>query len=56
MIEGERGQKARWHRIGAVFPHDDDLVETLMLDSPPLNFDGRIVLRAPRVMVERAEA
>jgi hypothetical protein len=42
------GQKARWHRIGAVFAHDDGEGETLVLDSLPIHFDGRIVMRAPK--------
>ena len=40
------GQKARWHRIGVVFTHDDGEGATLILDSLPL--DGRIVMRAPK--------
>jgi acyl dehydratase len=42
------GQKARWHRIGTVFAHDDGEGATLVLDSLPIHFDGRIVLRAPK--------
>ena len=42
------GQKARWHRIGVVFAHDDGEGETLVLDSLPIHFDGRIVMRAPK--------
>jgi hypothetical protein len=43
-----RSQKTRWHRIGVVFAHDDGEGETLMLDSLPIHFDGRIVMRAPK--------
>ena len=43
-----KGQKARWHRIGAVFAHEDGEGETLVLDSLPIHFDGRIVMRAPK--------
>ncbi len=44
----KKGQKDRWHRIGAVFAHEDGEGETLMLDSLPFNFNGRIVMRAPK--------
>jgi hypothetical protein len=54
VIEGERGQKARWNRIGAVFSHDDGQGQTLMLDSIPIAFDGRIVMRAPKVTADGA--
>ncbi len=43
-----RGQKAYWHRIGSVFAHDDGEGETLILDSLPINFDGRVVMRTPK--------
>jgi len=49
VIEATRnGQKARWHRIGVVFAHDDGEGQTLILDSLPIHFDGRIVMRAPK--------
>lgn len=41
-------KNARWHRIGVVFAHDDGEGETLILDSLPIHFDGRIVMRAPK--------
>ena len=43
-----RGQKGRWNRIGAFFPHEDGEGGTLILDSLPIAFDGRIVLRTPK--------
>ena len=46
-----RGQKARWNRIGAFFAHEDAEGGTLILDSLPIAFDGRIVLRAPKADV-----
>jgi hypothetical protein len=42
------GQKTRWHRIGAVFAHDDGEGETLILESLPIHFEGRIVMRVPK--------
>jgi hypothetical protein len=49
-IEGNGNAKSvRWHRIGTVFAHDDGEGETLILDSLPIHFDGRIVMRAPKV-------
>jgi hypothetical protein len=52
VIAGPRkGQKASWHRIGAVFAHDDGEGETLILHSLPI--DGRVVMRAPKT--EQAE-
>jgi hypothetical protein len=49
VIEATRkGQKARWNRIGVVFAHEDGEGETLLLDSLPINFNGRIVMRAPK--------
>ena len=49
VIEATRkGQKARWNRIGVVFAHEDGEGQTLLLDSLPINFDGRIVMRAPK--------
>lgn len=44
----EDGQKSRWTRIGAVFAHEDGEGCTLRLDSLPIAFDGRIVLRTPK--------
>lgn len=44
----KRGQKDRWSRIGAFFDHGDSQGGTLILDSLPIAFDGRIVLRTPR--------
>lgn len=48
-----RGQKGYWHRIGAVFTHEDGEGLTLMLDSLP--FNGRIVMRAPKPELEKVE-
>ena len=48
VIEGQKGQKGRWIRIGAFFAHEDGEGGTLLLDSMPFNFDGRIVLRMPK--------
>lgn len=42
------GQKARWSRIGAYFPHSNGDGATLVLDLLPISFNGRIVLRAPK--------
>ena len=43
----EEGGKARWTELGAFFSHKDGQGGTLVLDALPLQFDGRIVLRAP---------
>lgn len=48
----KRGQKPRWNRIGVFFAHDDGEGGTLILDSLPIAFDGRIVLRAPKEAAE----
>jgi hypothetical protein len=57
VIEGrKRGQKPRWHRIGAFFAHEDGQGGTLLLDSLPITFDGRVVLRAPKVEEETGGA
>jgi hypothetical protein len=45
---GKQSRKDRWHRIGAFFAHEDGQGGTLILDSLPIAFDGRIVLRAPK--------
>lgn len=42
------GQKARWNRIGAYFPHSKGDGGTLVLDLLPTAFNGRVVLRAPK--------
>lgn len=53
VIEGKhRGSGDRWNRIGVFFAHSDGQGGTLMLDSLPIAFDGRIVLRAPKVQEE----
>lgn len=44
----EKGEKARWNPIGAYFDHRDGKGGTLVLNSLPIAFDGRIVLRAPK--------
>lgn len=44
----EEGSKSRWNRIGSFFAHDDGQGGTLVLDSLPISFDGRIVLRTPK--------
>jgi hypothetical protein len=46
---GRQGQKDRWNRIGVVFAHEDGEGATLILDSLPIHFDGRIVMRTPKV-------
>lgn len=38
----------RWARIGAYFLHEDGKGGTLVLESLPILFDGRIVLRLPK--------
>jgi len=43
----EDGAQARWTKIGVYFAHEDGQGGTLKLDSLPIHFDGRIVLRAP---------
>jgi hypothetical protein len=43
----EEGGKARWTELGVFFSHKDNQGGTLILDALPINFDGRIVLRAP---------
>ena len=49
-----RGQKGRWTRIGAFFPHDDGQGGSLVLDALPIHFDGRIVLRTPKPAEDEA--
>ncbi len=49
VVEGDgKGQKARWNRIGVAFAHANGEGLTLMLDSLPIHFDGRIVMRTPK--------
>jgi len=48
VIEATERPESRWHRIGVVFAHDDGEGQTLILDSLRFNFDGRIVMRAPK--------
>jgi hypothetical protein len=56
VIEGQkRGQKARWNRIGAVFAHENGDGQTLFLDSLPIAFDGRIVMRTPKAAPQEQE-
>ncbi len=43
----EEGGKARWTELGVFFSHKDNQGGTLILDALPINFNGRIVLRAP---------
>ena len=52
----KRGQKGRWNRIGAFFQHADGQGGTLILDSLPIAFDGRIVLRAPKESADDVRA
>ena len=47
-LDTEEGGQARWLKIGVYFAHDDGQGGTLRLDSLPIHFDGRIVLRAPK--------
>lgn len=47
VIDGGH-RKGRWSRIGAYFAHEDAKGGTLLLDSLPVAFDGRIVLRLPK--------
>ena len=44
----EEGGQARWLKIGVYFAHDDGQGGSLLLDTLPIHFDGRIVLRAPK--------
>jgi hypothetical protein len=44
----EEGGKALWSKIGVYFAHEDGQGGTVKLDSLPIHFDGRIVLRAPK--------
>lgn len=48
VVEKE-GEKSRWSQIGAFFAHRDGKGGTLLLSSLPIAFDGRIVLRAPKL-------
>lgn len=52
VVQGGEGQKSRWNPIGAFFAHEDELGGTLVLDLLPINFDGRIVLRAIKAAEE----
>jgi hypothetical protein len=51
VTEPKEGKK-RWNRIGAFFAHEDGQGGTLLLDSLPIAFDGRIVLRTPKAKSE----
>lgn len=44
----DNGEKGRWIAIGAYFAHRDGKGGTLVLNSLPIAFDGRIVLRTPK--------
>lgn len=44
----DTGDKSRWNQIGAYFAHRDGKGGTLVLNSLPIAFDGRIVLRTPK--------
>ena len=48
VVEGVNGKENRWNRIGAFWPHQNGDGGTLVLEYIPVNFDGRIVLRAPK--------
>lgn len=39
------GGKGRWLRIGTAFTHDDFKGFNVLLDSIPLNWDGRLTIR-----------
>jgi hypothetical protein len=41
-------RKARWTRVGVVFPHDRGAGLTLFINALPPKFDGRIVMVEPR--------
>ena len=46
--EGDRGKKF-WVPLGAAFAHEDGKGISIELNALPVgNFDGRLVLRAPR--------
>lgn len=51
-VTESRPGKKRWTRIGAFFTHDDGQGGNLILEAIPIAFDGRIVLRAPKVTEE----
>jgi hypothetical protein len=52
VVEKAEGEKSRWNQIGAYFAHRDGKGGTLILDSIPIAFDGRIVLREPKPKAE----
>ena len=43
----KEGGKERWVELGAFFSHRDGSGGNLVLDALPINFSGKIVLRAP---------
>lgn len=45
VIEGGRGQRDYWTRIGAAFTHENSDGLSILLDALPIN--GKIVLRTP---------
>lgn len=47
-----RPGKKRWTRIGAFFAHEDGQGGSLILEAIPIAFDGKIVLRTPKVADE----
>ena len=51
-----RPGKKRWTRIGAFFAHEDGQGGSLILEAIPIAFDGRIVLRTPKVGDPNGEA
>lgn len=55
VSEAAEGKKSRWTRLGAVFAHGDGQGFNLILDVLPIHFDGRLVLRAPKIGQEAAQ-
>ncbi len=46
--ERDKGKKAVWTRIGAVWAHEKGGGFNLELEALPFNFDGRLVLLPPK--------
>ncbi|MDF0523384.1 hypothetical protein P0R31_40135 [Bradyrhizobium yuanmingense] len=53
VVDGE-GDKAFWTKIGAAWPHEDGKSFNIQLSCLP--FNGRLVLRDPKVAADDAEA
>jgi hypothetical protein len=46
--ERDRGQKAIWTKVGAMFPHREGPGYNLDIQALPVNFDGKLVAMPPK--------